>query len=180
MNSNNIFFKIVVGVVLVGYMAFIFYQSLKGGLAYKKEFENFKNSHKHYETMVDGGYWVGVMVAMAVLAFVLMFMASKLASNGQTYYYYLAYGCIGLVFLGLAIDSYTHRRIYFTEEGFFFEDTYYRYRMLANFEFKNGIVARNCNVLMSNRDKIVVTKKIGEALQERQKAFKKAKKERRK
>ena len=30
MNSNNIFFKIVVGVVLVGYMAFIFYQSLKG------------------------------------------------------------------------------------------------------------------------------------------------------
>ena len=70
MNSNNIFFKIVVGVVLVGYMAFIFYQSLKGGLAYKKEFENFKNSHKHYETMVDGGYWVGVMVAMAVLAFV--------------------------------------------------------------------------------------------------------------
>ena len=106
--------------------------------------------------------------------------APKLASNGQTYYYYLAYGCIGLVFLGLAIDSYTHRRIYFTEEGFFFEDTYYRYRMLANFEFKNGIVARNCNVLMSNRDKIVVTKKIGEALQERQKAFKKAKKERRK
>ena len=172
MNSNNIFFKIVVGVVLVGYMAFIFYQSLKGGLAYKKEFENFKNSHKHYETMVDGGYWVGVMVAMAVLAFVLMCMAPKLASNGQTYYYYLAYGCIGLVFLGLAIDSYTHRRIYFTEEGF--------YRMLANFEFKNGIVARNCNVLMSNRDKIVVTKKIGEALQERQKAFKKAKKERRK
>ena len=55
MDSNNIFFKIVVGVVLVGYMAFIFYQSLKGGLAYKKEFENFKNSHKHYETMVDGG-----------------------------------------------------------------------------------------------------------------------------
>ena len=42
MDSNNIFFKIVVGVVLVGYMAFIFYQSLKVGLAYKKEFENFK------------------------------------------------------------------------------------------------------------------------------------------
>ena len=180
MNSNNTFFKIVVGVVLVGYMAFIFYQSLKGGLAYKKEFENFKNSHKHYETMVDGGYWVGVMVAMAVLAFVLMFMAPKLASNGQTYYYYLAYGCIGLVFLGLSIDSYTHRRVYFTEDGFFFEDTYYRYRMLANFEFKNGVITHNCTVLMSNRDKIVVTKKIGEKLQEKQKAFKKAKKERHK
>lgn len=69
--------------------------------------------------MVDGGYWVWVMVAMAVVAFVLMFMAPKLASNGQTYYYYLAYGCIGLVFLGLSIDSYTHRRVYFTEDGFF-------------------------------------------------------------
>ena len=45
MNSNNIFFKIVVGVVLVGYMAFIFYQSLKGGIAYKKEFENFIESN---------------------------------------------------------------------------------------------------------------------------------------
>ena len=56
MDSNNIFFKVIVGVILVGYMAFIFYQSLKGGIAYKKEFENFKNSHKHYETMVDGGY----------------------------------------------------------------------------------------------------------------------------
>lgn len=180
MDSNNIFFKVIVGVVLVGYMAFIFYQSLKGGIAYKKEFENFKNSHKHYETMVDGGYWVWGMVAMAVVAFVLMFMAPKLASKGQTYYYYLAYGCIGLVFLGLSIDSYTHRRVYFTEDGFFFEDTYYRYRMLANFEFKNGVITHNCTVLMSNRDKIVVTKKIGEKLQEKQKAFKKAKKERHK
>ena len=171
MNSNNIFFKIVVGVVLVGYMAFIFYQSLKVGRAYNMVFENFNNSHKHIDTMVVGGYWVGVMVAMAVLAFVLMFMAPKLASNGQTYYYYLAYGCIVLLFLGLAIDSYTLRRIYFTEEGFFFEDTYYRYRMLANFEFKNGVITHNCTVLMSNRDKIVVTKKIGEKLQEKQKAF---------
>ena len=177
MDSNNIWFKVVVGVILVGYMAFIFYQSLKGGIAYKKEFENFKNSHKHYETVVDGGYWVWIMVAMAVLAFVLMFMAPKLAQNDQTYYYYLAYG---LVFLGLAIDSYTHRRVYLTEEGFFFEDTYYRYRMVANFEFKNGIIAHNCSVLMSNRDKIVVTKKIGELLQTKQKEFKKAKKERRK
>ncbi len=173
MDSNNIFFKIVVGVVLVGYMAFIFYQSLKGGLAYKKR--NLKTLKTHINTtkqwsMAAIGY--GSWLRWFVLAFVLMFMAPKLASNGQTYYYYLAYGCIGLVFLGLAIDSYTHRRIYFTEEGFFFQDTYYRYRMLANFEFKNGIVARNCNVLMSNRDKIVVTKKIGEALQEKQKAFK--------
>ena len=52
--------------------------------------------------------------------------------------------------------------------------------MLANFEFKNGIVARNCNVLMSNRDKKKKKKKMGETLQEKQKAFKKAKKERRK
>ena len=61
MDSNNIFFKVIVGVVLVGYMAFIFYQSLKGGIAYKKEFENFKNSHKHYETMVEDigyGLWL--------------------------------------------------------------------------------------------------------------------------
>ena len=146
----------------------------------KKEFENFKNSHKHYETVVDGGYWVWIIVAMAVVAFVFMFMAPTLAKNGQTYYYYLAYGCIGLIFLGLAIDSYVRRRIYFTEDGFFFDDTYYRYRMLANFEFKNGVITHNCTVLMSNRDKIVVTKKMGELLQEKQKAFKKAKKERHK
>ena len=76
MDSNNIFFKVIVGVVLVGYMAFIFYQSLKGGIAYKKEFENFKNSHKHYETVVDGGYWVWIIVAMAIVAFVFMFMAN--------------------------------------------------------------------------------------------------------
>ena len=50
----------------------------------------------------------------------------------------------------------------------------------SNFEFKNGVITHNCTVLMSNRDKIVVTKKIGEKLQEKQKAFKKAKKERHK
>lgn len=180
MDANNIWFKIIVGVILVGYMAFIFYQSLKGGIAYKTEFEKFKNAHKHYETTVDGGYWVWIMVAMSCVAFVLMFMSPNLARNGQTYYYYLAYGCIGLVFLGLAIDSYTHRRVYVTEDGFFFEDTYYRFRMVANFEFKNGIITRNCTVLMSNREKIVVPKKIGLLLQEKQKAFKKAKKERHK
>lgn len=180
MDANNIWFKIIIGVILVGYMAFIFYQSLKGGIAYKKEFGNFKNSHKHYEATVDGGYWVWIMIAMSCLAFVLMFMSPNLARNGQTYYYYLAYGCIGLVFLGLAIDSYTHRRVYITEDGFFFEDTYYRFRMVANFEFKDGILTHNCTVLMSNRDKIVVPKKIGLLLQEKQKAFKKAKKERHK
>lgn len=180
MDANNIWFKIIIGVILVGYMAFIFYQSLKGGIAYKNEFEKFKISHKHYETTVDGGYWVWIMIAMSCVAFVLMFMSPNLARNGQTYYYYLAYGCIGLVFLGLAIDSYTHRRVYITEDGFFFEDTYYRFRMVANFEFKNGIITRNCTVLMSNRDKIVVPKKIGLLLQEKQKAYKKAKKERHK
>ena len=51
---------------------------------------------------------------------------------------------------------------------------------VPNFEFKNGVITHNCTVLMSNRDKIVVTKKIGEKLQEKQKAFKKAKKERHK
>ena len=179
--ANNIWFKIVVGVVLVGYMAFILYQSIKGGIAYKKEFENFKNSHKHFETIVDGAWWAWLMLAMAIVAFVLMFMAPKLSSRPtEVYYYYLAYGCIGLVFLGLAIDSYTHRRIHLTEDGFFYEDKYYRFRMVANFEFKNGIISRNCEVLMSNRDKLTVTKKIGLILQEKQKAFKKAKKERHK
>lgn len=42
MDSNNIFFKVIVGVVLVGYMAFIFYQSLKGGIAYKKNLKTLK------------------------------------------------------------------------------------------------------------------------------------------
>lgn len=44
--------------------------------------------------------------------------------------------------------------------------------MLANFEFKNGVITHNCTVLMSNRDKIVVTKKIGEKLQENKKHLK--------
>ena len=74
MDSNNIWFKVIVGVILVGYMAFIFYQSLKGGIAYKKQFENFKNSHKHYETVVDGAYWVWVMVAMAVFGLLLWYV----------------------------------------------------------------------------------------------------------
>ena len=42
MDSNNIFFKVIVGVVLVGYMAFIFYQSLKGGIATKKNLKILK------------------------------------------------------------------------------------------------------------------------------------------
>lgn len=48
MDSNNIFFKVIVGVILVGYMAFIFYQSLKGGIAYKK---NLKTLKIHINTM---------------------------------------------------------------------------------------------------------------------------------
>ena len=70
MDSNNIFFKVIVGVILVGYMAFIFYQSLKGGIAYKKEFENFKNSHKHYETMVDGGYLFVAVFSKSIRQFI--------------------------------------------------------------------------------------------------------------
>ena len=179
--SNNTVFQIVIGIVLVGYMAFVFYQSLKGYITYKKEFEKFKQSHKHYDTYIDGGYWVWIMVAMAILGFALMFLAQNMASEvGQVYYYRLAYGCIGLVFLGLALDSYVNRRAYFTEGGFFFSDKYYRYRMLANFEYKNNLLTKNCTVLMSNRDKLTVTKKLGEALEGKQKEYKKAKKERRK
>ncbi len=179
--NNNTLFQIVVGIVLVGYMAFVFYQSLKGYITYKKEFEKFKQSHKHYDTYIDGGYWVWIMIAMAILGFVLMFFAQNMASDiGQVYYYRLAYGCIGLVFLGLALDSYVNRRAYFTEDGFFFSNAYYRFRMLANFEYKNTIFSRNCTVLMSNRDKLTVTKRLGETLEEKQKAYKKAKKERRK
>ena len=89
------------GVVLVGYMAFIFYQSLKGGIAYKKEFENFKNSHKHYETMVDGGYWISGHGCDGCFGICFDVYGTKISFQWTTYYYYLrAYGCIGLVFYG--------------------------------------------------------------------------------
>lgn len=178
---DSLWFQIVIGIVLVGYMGYIFYQSVKGGISYKKNFENFKNVHKEYETYVDGGYWVWVMLALALVGFVMVFVSGNVTKDPtELYYYRLAYGCIGLVFLGLMIDSYTHRHIYFTEDGFFYEDHYYRYRMVASFEFKNGLLNRSCTVLMNNRDKLSMTSKIGQNCQERYKAFKKAKKGKRK
>lgn len=62
MDSNNIFFKIVVGVVLVGYMAFIFYQSLKVDLPTKRNLKTLKthiNTTKQWSMAAIGyGSWL--------------------------------------------------------------------------------------------------------------------------
>ena len=69
--------------------------------------------------------------------------------------------------------------MYLIDEGIYYIGKIYRFRMMANFEVRSGIV-QNIRILMNDKEKLEVSKKMGVYINDAYDEWKKQKKGKRK
>ena len=83
----------------------------------------------------------------------MIFVTGQLETE-QVFYFRLAYLAIAVIFVGLALETYVRKRVYLIDEGIYYIGKIYRFRMMANFEVRSGIV-QNIRILMNDKEKFV-------------------------
>lgn len=182
MNMNNIVIQILIAALFIGYTGYFTAKSFLLNREYRKELEKFKSTHKHVEQYDESKMWTIVSGTMAVFALVICVLADKVGNPPeQLAYYQIAYGSLGIMFAGLALETNVRKRIWFADEGFFFVNKYYRYRMIMNYkETKSFGIFRNVEILMGNTDRLNVSGKMADQIKEREAQWKEKKKQRKK
>lgn len=169
----------IIGIVLIGYVAYITYRSIQTYVQNKKLSEEFRNTHKEYDTYTFHMYMVYLMGCLSVLCLVLGFLTGSISQltvpKDQVFYYRLAYVGLAIVFFGQIFESKIRRTILFTQEGMFYVDKYYRFRMITSYEEKQGSISRTSKVHVGS-DELQLPHQMALEVQSREKAWKAAKK----
>lgn len=171
---DNIVVQLAVAVLILGYVGYTTFKSIKLYIEYKKNLPNFLSMHKEAKLFTDSPiWWIGTSI-LAVLAFAMVFITGQLETE-QVFYFRLAYLAIAVIFVGLALETYVRKRVYLIDEGIYYIGKIYRFRMMANFEVRKGIV-QNIRILMNDKEKLEVSKKMGVYINDSYDEWKKQKK----
>lgn len=173
--STKAFLDIVAWIAVVGVGVYQVYKSVKRlnqHLAGRKEFLE-TNKETLNEEFLEHKTWALIYVVCAVVLFV---TGVHMFLKGDNYLYAVTCISLGFILLGFVIDSFVTRRSWYYETGFFFEYKFHRYRSLAHVGPRKGLIPTYDVRFHSNPD-MVVTRKMGEKVLEKQSEWKKAKKE---
>ncbi len=173
-NSNAL--QWVIAIILIGYVTYNAYRSIKVFGKYKKLSAEFKRNHT-CETYGFHMYMVYLLLVFAALCLLLGYLTGNVfaAPKDQLFYYRLAYVGLAIVFVGQFFESMARRTILFAEDGMFYVDTFYRFRMITSYEEKQGSISRQSRVLIGG-DEIVLPHAMAVEIQNRESAWKAAKK----
>lgn len=165
-SMDALWVKLVVGLIFVGYTGYTTYKSIRLFVTFQKKFANFKEVHKKYTLYVDNGFlWIASGV-LAGFSFVMAFYCYANTTVDQRFYVVLAYFCIGIIFVGLAFETYVRKRCFFIEEGIFYVEKIYRFRMMIRFEQRKRSLFKNIRIMMADGEKFEVSHKLGLKLEE--------------
>lgn len=177
---SNAVLQVIIMVIVILYCAYMLYSSLR---LYKKD----KAGAAEYMTVhpearrVSLSIWQAwLLVGMGVLCFALVFFGNIITPEGQqVWMYQLTYFALGLVFLGLSLDVWLHRRLLLSNDGFFYAGDTYRFRMILNMEEKRGIF-KNVKLNLANGHELEMANRVGMTVREDWLTWKEKKKEKRK
>lgn len=182
MFMENTLVKALVAVAIIAYTGYTTFKSIRLFLTFNSKKKSFLEAHKDAQLYRDSQFWYIGAALLTIASFVCAFLSYTVPamSNGKDpFYFVLAYFCIGIVFAGLAFETYVRKRVYFFDEGIFYVDKIYRYRIMMNFEARKSLV-QNVRILMAGGEKIEVSKKMGLMIEDKVRARKADKKNKKK
>ncbi|MDY5232339.1 MAG: hypothetical protein SPH17_01845 [Faecalicoccus sp.] len=172
MEGNSII-SIIVTILFIGISLFTIYETARRYQRYQKTLQEFQSAHSNHED-IDLSLWP--MVGMIVLAVLIFIVCGVTLTTGIEASYTVIYVCLGILFLALAVDNRIRYRCSFAKDGFFYEDTFYRFKALRDIQFKDGLFKKSYLVISAGSQEIPCTYKIGKIIQEKQTQWKKEKK----
>lgn len=167
--------RVVISLGLIAYVCFSAEKSIKNWMNYRKQVKEFYKDNKDVELYKESTFWWVGLGLLSLIGFAMAISASMFVKADELYYIRLAYFCLAIVFAGLAFDTYTRKRLYFSHDGFLFADGYFRFRSIMDIQQQNGLT-RTSRILMVNSQKLIVSHKMAVMIDDHRLAWKKAKK----
>lgn len=174
---NDTVIQWIIAVLLVGYSGYNSVKSIQLYYRFKRQWVEFHDRYKKAEISDHSKWFVLGSGFFAVLSLILCFLTGNVirVEADQLFYYRMAYIVLCIIFIGQAFETYVRRRIWFTEDGLWYVDTYYRYRMITNYEVNAGMF-RTVSVYFGNKGEVKLPNNMAVAIQQHEKAWKAAKK----
>lgn len=175
MNSEIIRMLALAAIVVYG--VYLVYGSIRKFIVCSKaRKQHLLEKRKNTELIRDYAIWVlayGIVVAIAIFGIVYE------VNHKQDLLMIAAYGFLIMYILSFYIEFITRRIIIFDDDGFFYEETYYRYRSINGVDPVKGIIKRYEIRLTTSADKLQIPHKFGELVKEHFNAYRKKRKSRR-
>lgn len=173
MDKNMMDWLITVGIILFG-----IYELYKGVKQYvnhmstKKEY--MENHKQNFEAYKEYNVWAGGYGVAAVAAGITAIYRVVVDAD---YMYGAGFAMLAACAIGFMLDAIVKRSAWFYEDGFFYENKFHRYRSVVKVVPRNALFP-SYDVTLGNAPSMVVTRKMGELLQDKIKENKKNKKKR--
>lgn len=160
-------FDVIFIVLIIAYGIYLMYKFIKDYIAHIKLKKEFLETHKKIEAYK--GYnkliliYLLIIIGMIVLPFILKVNFVKhfdLMSK-------VAYLFILLFIVSLILDTLITRQAYFSEDGFFFEKTFYRYKSVKEIIPSKMPIFSPYSIQFLDGTKMKISKEMGEILKDK-------------
>lgn len=164
----------ILSIAVLCYGVYLTAQNLRLFLNNQKVRKEYLKTTKNDYVMVNQ-YMTFLLIfgAVAVIGIVAIFFAEKTTKND-------IYTCVGLlavsiVAAGMMFDTIVKRRVIVDKDGFVFEKAYYRFRSIVAINMAKSMF-KNRDILTVDQQHVIVSRKMGELLEEKLKEWKNRKK----
>lgn len=169
---NNVYVKAILMIGLICYGAYLLFTAMKQFYKHikaKKEF--IKKEKGKYVAEKSYVLWMLLYFAGAVVGVISTFYQIQL----EEYVIASAFVFVTLCLIAMGLDAIIKRQALFAEDGFFFENDFYRYRSVTRVKRKNSFIG-GYTMYVLNKGEIGIATKTGEMLETQLKQYKKNKK----
>lgn len=170
--SDNVFVQGTLIVILIGYGLYSFVKVLRVYINHLQMKKDYIDKHKgKYTYQQDYYVWAIVYSIVTILGFV----TAVIDVVNQDYMMAAGFFFMGCFCATFVMDSIMKRQAFFDEDGFFFENTHYRYRSVMRLEPRKSFI-KSYDMFLISQDSVRISKAMGDMLEEKRKEHRKNKK----
>ena len=139
---NDSMLKWVIAIIIFGFIGWSTYKTIKLIQANRKALELFKSQHPHAELLDGSRNSMLLTFAFGIICLVFLFITGSVlkVDMSQIFYYRVAYIALALMFFGQGVEMSLLKKLWFAEDGFFYLEKFYRFRMITSYERQKGTV----------------------------------------
>lgn len=165
----------IVIAILAAYTVYSCYSSFTVYAVHTKALKDFKSKHQNIRLFDCSKGWVISSIIMIVVCILIAISGMGMEPDQLTTYRF-AYVCIAVIFFSIIFSSLSGKRMWFTDDGFFFDDRYFKFRDIAKKTPIGGVGSKNLHLVMKDNYEITINAKMNDKIDQEIKLWKQKKK----
>lgn len=169
--------NIVIIAILFVYMVYSIYKAFVVFRRHSAALKEFKADHADARFFDVSKGWVISSVVMGILCIVIAYVMPNMQVDSEKVTAYRAlYVIIALIFASMIFTSLAGKRMWFTDDGFFYGERFFKYKDVDRREPIGGVGSNSLRLIMKDSYAITLNKKMNEKVDSEMKLWKTKKK----